>query len=83
MSLMGAHIRKTTNIRFYLRFLRGFSCFSHRFPLAGRETYLQSKFGKYDIPVKSVIMWLAYALASALFAGIMSILAKIGIKNAD
>ncbi|NLW78909.1 MAG: EamA family transporter [Ruminococcaceae bacterium] len=28
-------------------------------------------------------MWIAYALASALFAGIMSILAKIGIKNTD
>lgn len=28
-------------------------------------------------------MWLFYALASALFAGIVSILAKIGIKNVD
>lgn len=28
-------------------------------------------------------MWLFYALASALFAGIVSILAKIGIKNID
>jgi len=28
-------------------------------------------------------MWIVYALASALFAGIMSILAKIGIKNTD
>ena len=28
-------------------------------------------------------MWIIYALASALFAGIMSILAKIGIKNTD
>lgn len=28
-------------------------------------------------------MWIAYALASALFAGIVSILAKIGIKNTD
>ena len=28
-------------------------------------------------------MWIAYALASAVFAGIMSILAKIGIKNTD
>lgn len=28
-------------------------------------------------------MWLIYALASALFAGVMSILAKIGIKNTD
>ncbi len=28
-------------------------------------------------------MWVFYALASALFAGIMSILAKIGIRNVD
>jgi transporter family protein len=28
-------------------------------------------------------MWIVYALASALFAGGMSILAKIGIKNTD
>ena len=28
-------------------------------------------------------MWLVYALASALFAGVVSILAKIGIKNTD
>lgn len=28
-------------------------------------------------------MWLVYALASAFFAGIVSILAKIGIKNTD
>jgi len=28
-------------------------------------------------------MWIIYALASALFAGIMSILAKVGIKNTD
>jgi transporter family protein len=28
-------------------------------------------------------MWLAYAVGSALFAGITSILAKIGIKNTD
>lgn len=28
-------------------------------------------------------MWIFYALASAVFAGIMSILAKIGIKNTD
>jgi len=28
-------------------------------------------------------MWIFYALASALFAGIMSILAKVGIKNVD
>ena len=28
-------------------------------------------------------MWVIYALGSALFAGIMSILAKIGIKNVD
>ena len=28
-------------------------------------------------------MWLVYALASAFFAGLMSILAKIGIKNTD
>lgn len=28
-------------------------------------------------------MWVVYALASALFAGTMSILAKIGIKNTD
>jgi len=28
-------------------------------------------------------MWLVYALASAFFAGVMSILAKIGIKNTD
>lgn len=28
-------------------------------------------------------MWIVYALASALFAGVMSILAKIGIKNTD
>jgi transporter family protein len=28
-------------------------------------------------------MWLAYAAGSALFAGITSVLAKIGIKNID
>jgi len=28
-------------------------------------------------------MWIIYALVSALFAGIMSILAKVGIKNTD
>lgn len=28
-------------------------------------------------------MWIIYALLSALFAGIVSILAKIGIKNTD
>ncbi|WP_347490696.1 EamA family transporter [Desulfoscipio sp. XC116] len=28
-------------------------------------------------------MWIVYALASALFAGVMSILAKVGIKNTD
>lgn len=28
-------------------------------------------------------MWMIYALASALFAGIMSVLAKVGIKNTD
>ena len=28
-------------------------------------------------------MWIAYALASAFFAGIMSVLAKIGIKDTD
>ncbi|MCL2051126.1 MAG: EamA family transporter [Lachnospiraceae bacterium] len=28
-------------------------------------------------------MWIIYALASAFFAGVMSILAKIGIKNVD
>ena len=28
-------------------------------------------------------MWIIYALASALFAGSMSILSKIGIKNTD
>jgi transporter family protein len=28
-------------------------------------------------------MWIIYALASALFAGLVSILAKIGIKNTD
>lgn len=28
-------------------------------------------------------MWIVYALASALFAGIMSILAKVGIKNTN
>jgi len=28
-------------------------------------------------------MWIIYALASTLFAGIMSILAKVGIKNTD
>jgi transporter family protein len=28
-------------------------------------------------------MWVIYALASAVFAGIMSILAKVGIKNTD
>jgi len=28
-------------------------------------------------------MWVSYALASAPFAGIMSILVKIGIKNRD
>ena len=28
-------------------------------------------------------MWIAYALASALFAGSMSVLAKIGVKNTD
>ena len=28
-------------------------------------------------------MWLSYALASALFAGVMSILAKIGIRDTD
>ena len=28
-------------------------------------------------------MWTAYAFGSALFAGVTSILAKIGIKNTD
>ncbi len=28
-------------------------------------------------------MWIAFALASALFAGIVSMLAKIGIRNTD
>ncbi|MEL7622890.1 MAG: EamA family transporter [Clostridiales bacterium] len=28
-------------------------------------------------------MWIIYSLASALFAGVMSILAKVGIKNTD
>lgn len=28
-------------------------------------------------------MWLVFALASACFAGVMSILAKIGVKNTD
>ena len=28
-------------------------------------------------------MWVLYALASAIFAGAVSILAKIGIKNTD
>lgn len=39
---------------------------------------------KYTIMVvRSVIMWLLYALGAAFFAGITSILAKIGIKNTD
>ena len=37
----------------------------------------------YLLRNEMMIMWIIFAFASALFAGVMSILAKIGIKNTD
>jgi len=42
-----------------------------------------SDFLLYKCGLKEAVMWVLLALASAFFAGIMSILAKIGIKDTD